>query len=128
MKRYAVLLSAVILLLSGCVKYEGSETEKQQFSAAETPAASVKEEKTETAEQNEGNLILQIGDAVFEAETADNDTARAFLELLPSELEMSELNGNEKYAYLDQELPSASANPGTIEAGDLMLYGDNCIV
>ena len=41
---------------------------------------------------------------------------------------MQELNGNEKYVYLDTKLPSDAANPGGIQAGDLMLYGDNCIV
>ena len=43
-------------------------------------------------------------------------------------LNMTELNGNEKYAYLDEALPSAPERVGRIEAGDLMLYGDSCVV
>ena len=41
---------------------------------------------------------------------------------------MSDLNGNEKYAYLEESLPTNTYSPGHIEAGDVMLYGDNCLV
>lgn len=30
--------------------------------------------------------------------------------------------------FLDSSLPAASGNPGTINAGDIMLYGNNCVV
>ena len=43
-------------------------------------------------------------------------------------LNMTELNGNEKYAYMGEALPSAHERVGRIEAGDLMLYGDSCVV
>ena len=48
--------------------------------------------------------------------------------MLPLELDMSELNGNEKYYYLVTLLPSNPSRPGRIEAGDLMLYGSDCVV
>jgi len=59
---------------------------------------------------------------------ADNATAEAFKSLLPLTLNMTELNGNEKYNYLSTNLPSNASNPGTIHAGDIMLYGSNCVV
>ena len=40
---------------------------------------------------------------------------------------MTELNGNEKYRY-GVSLPTAAQYFATIEAGDLMLYGSNCLV
>ena len=43
-------------------------------------------------------------------------------------MQMSELNGNEKYYYLDDSLPTETYRPGTIQAGDLMLYGSSCVV
>ncbi len=43
-------------------------------------------------------------------------------------LKMSELHGNEKYHYLGTSLLSRPENPGRIQAGDLMLYGDECVV
>ena len=51
-----------------------------------------------------------------------------YLASFPLTLEMSELNGNEKYAYLDGSLPANPKNPGGIRAGELMLYGNNCLV
>ena len=41
---------------------------------------------------------------------------------------MTELNGNEKYFDLADNLPANASNPGTIQAGDLMLYGSNTLV
>ena len=58
----------------------------------------------------------------------DNETSKAFINLLPIEFNMNELNGNEKYIYMDLPLPTNSVNPKYIEAGDVMLYGDNCLV
>lgn len=71
---------------------------------------------------------MDVNGASFDLRLADNETARAFDELLPMELSMSELNGNEKYCYLDAPLPSNAESVGRIEAGDVMLYGDSCIV
>ena len=41
---------------------------------------------------------------------------------------MEELNGNEKYYYLESMLPSNPTRVEKIESGDIMLYGDNCLV
>lgn len=73
-------------------------------------------------------ITLTINETSFAIELAGNDTAAAFAAMLPMQVEMSELNGNEKYVYLDESLPANASNPGTIEAGDVMLYGDNCLV
>ena len=58
----------------------------------------------------------------------DNKTAKSFVNLLPQEYNMSELNGNEKYIYLDITLPTNPSNPKHINSGDVMLYGNNCLV
>lgn len=65
---------------------------------------------------------------MFNAELANNATAQAFNALLPTTLSMTELNGNEKYKYLDTTLPTNASCPGTIHAGDILLYGNNCVV
>jgi hypothetical protein len=75
-----------------------------------------------------GDITVTVGGRSFEAALEQNSTAEAFLAMLPLTLEMSELNGNEKYHYLDHSLPTNSVRPGTIYEGDLMLYGDNCLV
>ena len=64
----------------------------------------------------------------FTASLEDNETSRAFLKFLPLNLDMKELNGNEKYFFLSEPLPSNPTSISTIEAGDVMLYQDDCIV
>lgn len=58
----------------------------------------------------------------------DNATVNALIKLLPLDTNMKELNGNEKYCYLSKSLPTNSENIGTIHEGDIMLYGDDCLV
>ena len=72
------------------------------------------------------NII--IGSKAFSATLADSETGEAFAALLPLSVTMNELNGNEKYHYLSSSLPTDTYQPGTIHAGDLMLYGNNCVV
>ena len=74
------------------------------------------------------NITVRVGDRSFAATLEDNVTARAFAALLPMTVTMNEMNGNEKYHYLSENLPIDSNRPGTIRNGDLMLYGSNCLV
>ncbi len=58
----------------------------------------------------------------------ENATTKKLLEQLPFEVEMKELNGNEKYAYMKDEYPINPIEPKHISRGDVMLYGNNCLV
>jgi hypothetical protein len=64
----------------------------------------------------------------FTATLYTNATATAFKAKLPLTIDMKDLNGNEKYFDLANSLPSNASNPGTIQTGDLMLYGTNTLV
>ena len=50
------------------------------------------------------------------------------MKYLPMTITMDELHGNEKYYYMNQKLPTNAQSVDFIEAGDLMLFGDNCLV
>lgn len=89
------------------------------------------EESQKTEEENDSTsfaINIKIGSQTFSATLVDNETAKAFKVLLPMSLTMNELNGNEKYCYLSGILPTSYYQPGTINAGDLLLYGSNCVV
>lgn len=75
-----------------------------------------------------GDLILSVGEKRFTVELEENASARGLAERLPLTVTMGELNGNEKYYYLPEALPTAPERPGEIQAGDLMLYGSDCLV
>ena len=79
-------------------------------------------------ESTERNITIAVNGTSFAATLEDNEAGRAFAAMLPLTLDMSELNSNEKYHYLDESLPTDSYRPGTIQAGDLMLYGSSCVV
>ena len=72
-------------------------------------------------------IVVFAGGKRFAAKIDETETGRAFLAKLPLTISMTELNGNEKYAY-GVSLPTAAQHYNKIEAGDLMLYGSNCLV
>jgi hypothetical protein len=84
--------------------------------------------QTPTPAERSKQIKIRIGSKNFIAVLDDNATAAAFKALLPMTVEMTELNGNEKYARLSGNLPTKAANPGTIQTGDLMIYGSKMLV
>jgi hypothetical protein len=73
-------------------------------------------------------LKISIGSQVFYANILPSESASALVKQLPFTLSMVELNGNEKYAELKQALPTNTESVGKIQAGDLLLYGNNVLV
>ncbi len=73
-------------------------------------------------------MKVKIGTVRFQATLANNVAAKAFQALLPLTVNMTELNGNEKYYDLSTSLPVNATNPGTIQSGDLMLWGNKTLV
>ena len=100
MKRYWFLLCVAIIFVMGAT-------------------VSAKEDST---------VIISVGDKEFEIILADNEAADKFYQMLPMSLDMSELNGNEKYYYMNEQLPTNASVPKQIHTGDLMLYGSSCVV
>ena len=104
MKKFFMLICAA-LLIAGCGGNSAAQEEKIMDTAK-----------------------ISIGGKIFNVALEDNASVRAFVENFPLEVEMTELNGNEKYFYLEKNLPSNSERVEKIRAGDLMLFGSNCIV
>ena len=110
MRKKLLLSLTILLFLVGCTN-NNQNIHKQE---------SVKEEMKEIKiiiNENEYNITLE-----------ENETTKEFIKMLPQEYTMKELNGNEKYIYLDKSLPTHSYNPKQINKGDVMLFGDNCLV
>ena len=74
------------------------------------------------------SLKIFINNQEYTIYLENNETVKSFIKLLPQEFHMNELNGNEKYVYLDDKLPTNESNPKNINTGDVMLYGNNCHV
>ncbi len=107
-----VLFSVVLLLLSSSCQQDG-------HAVAETQ--NVKQPSGEKME-------LVVGSHSFEIQISNTDAAKELAAMLPLTLSMSELNGNEKYANLSGRLTSRTEKVGKITAGDVMLWGNDCLV
>ena len=81
-----------------------------------------------TTSREQALMWMTIGAKRFAVTLEDNATARAFVQLLPTTLDMPDLNGNEKHVRLPRSLPTNAVRPGTIRTGDVMLYGDETLV
>jgi hypothetical protein len=73
-------------------------------------------------------MKITIGTHIFNATLYNNATVMSFLKQLPVTINMTELNGNEKYFNLPANLPTHASKPEIINEGDLMLYGSNTLV
>lgn len=73
-------------------------------------------------------IKISIGNQTFTATLLDNAATKVFKSMLPLTVTMTELNGNEKYYHLPENLPVNASNPGTIYSGDLVLWGSNTLV
>lgn len=93
------------------------------FACSKNDNIAIEPEKTDTMK-----LKITVNNTTFTATLQNNETAKAFKDLLPLTLNMAELNDNEKLTELPNNLPTNATNPGTIQNGDLMLYGSNTLV
>ena len=82
----------------------------------------------EKIKRKQESMKIIINDKEYPINLENNDTTNSMIEMLPLEITMDELNGNEKYVYLDKSLPTNSTNPKHINKGDIMLFGNDCLV
>jgi hypothetical protein len=114
MKIKALILALMIgVHFSACSKEENS-------AQADNPGSSLSTNTTK--------MKITIGSSVFTATLYDNPTTTAFKARLPLTINMTELNGNEKYYDFPSPLPINASVGGNIKVGDLTLYGNNVLV
>ncbi len=135
-----VILTATLLSACGAADTEEQVTQPQTATVqtteenSERRAADANEavtapfHETDTEDTDMNTIRITADGKTFSAELYDNRAAREFAEMLPLSVDMNELNGNEKYYYMPNALPAEASRPNTIHAGDLMLYGTDCLV
>lgn len=121
MKQKILFLLLLLLSLGGCTTQQGTEGVVKREISDEREAV---DEEGETVEK----IQLLINGKTFAVTMEHTEAAQALTDMLPMTIEMEELNGNEKYHYLSQVLPTDSYVPEQIQIGDLMLYGSDCLV
>ena len=113
-KSFAAIFILVAFFFTGCT----GDAEK-------IPSEKISVENVEVGEMK---IKISVGNKIFDATLENNPATQEFIKKLPLEVEMIELNGNEKYYKFDENFPSSDKNIGEIHAGDLMLYSSNYVV
>ena len=124
MKKVLLIVVSFLFLFTGCTK----NSDNQNLNNEETNNSTNEVIETKESDVKVSDIKVIINDKTFTLKLENNKTAEEFINLLPQEFTMSELNGNEKYVYMDNSLTTNAYNPKHIEKGDVMLFGDNCLV
>lgn len=145
MKKVILLSICLILIILIIVSYlilENNKEERMQDTKNLNEDISVEEnannieaeeiikedEKIDNGDEDMKKINLNINEQNFTATLYDNLAVEELLEKLPLNITMSELNGNEKYYYFSDTFTTNAQRVGNIQKGDIMLYGNNCLV
>ena len=124
-----VLIVVIIAVIVTTVMMNQNRTNvNPNLNSVDSSEESDGSDEIENSEMEENKMYATINGEKLKIQLEDNATAVAFAKMLPLELTMSDLNSNEKYVNLDEALPTNSYEPGRVEVGDVMLYGDDCLV
>lgn len=122
---------------------DASQSQEQAVSSAAQSAVSLEppsspeamlplESSTSTSlpeETNMKNAVIEVGNKRFSVTLADNEAAKAFAAYLPMTVQMSEMNGQEKFYGLPDNLPANSTErPSTIRSGEIFCWSGNTLV
>ncbi|MGM0900682.1 MAG: cyclophilin-like fold protein [Bacillota bacterium] len=131
MKKFFSILCLFIFSfgLTACANSETNES--NETNQEEMPTSDPTQETRDSDMSDPITMIdlnITIGEQVISAKLYENQTTQAFIEKLPLEINMRDVNSNEKFYSFPDTLPTNSERPGEINAGDIMLYGDNGLV
>ena len=128
MKKLFALFIMITVSISGCNAKSAEATDTLSTEGETYCASSENTTEIKESENNMININVNINGVDLKAELYDNEAVSKFVESLPVTYNMSDLHGNEKYYYMDSSLPVKSERPSTINEGDIMLFGSDCLV
>lgn len=134
-KKIIIIFVVMALLMIGTsiflrTGFQDIKHEKIQPTKRENTSSQPVQQEQKKEEENVGlkAISVRIDDMTYIMSVDAGKAGQEFAKSTPFELEMKDLNGNEKYYEGKDTLPTDPYKPGHIEAGDVMLYGDNTIV
>ncbi len=152
MKKIILIVILIILVIIGCLIYQNKtesevgntvslqntiintnyDTTPREFNNESveniTENTNIMNEEINTMNNEEIKINLIVNNKTFTATLENNQTVQELIQNFPMTLNMSDLHSNEKYNYLNSSLTTNSSIPRMINAGDIKLYGNNCLV
>ena len=78
--------------------------------------------------ESDKTMKVIINNKEYVLNLTTNKVVEEISNMLPLEVTMTDLHNNEKYVYLSEQFTTNEYNPKHIEKGDVMLFGNNCLV
>ena len=125
MKKILIIIVLLIICIAGVIAivFWPREGEKK---VVETPSQQIPINKNDERKDSMNKIFIRGKE--YEISYENNETVQELRKTFPLTVTMKDLNDNEKYVYLDNSLPTSAEKVGRVEAGDVMLFGDNCLV
>jgi hypothetical protein len=117
------ILATIIILASLSLSISSCDKDKQATAKIESGT-----NNENTTNPTGGKMKITVGSTAFTVTLYDNQAVTALKVMLPLNINMGDLNANEKFYYFNSTLPTSASAGGDIQVGDLMLYGNNCLV
>ncbi len=132
-KKFLKMLLPVVIIGVVMIVFSTIFTNSMEASIHDKKNNTKKEQSTEKKEEKPEDIIssikMRIGDEEFVVEVDSGPAGQEFAKATPFEVDMKDLNGNEKYYTGKDKFENVNEiSVGYIESGDIMLYGDDTIV
>ena len=83
----------------------------------------------DSVEIEENVMKININNEEYVINVENETLMEELFNSLPQTFTMTELNGNEKYYYLNSNMKNANSEAvGKVQKGDVMLFGSDCLV
>lgn len=126
MRKLAILMASILLVLSGCAAQKSISTEPQTTSS-QTESVIPVEPSDEETQKAEDTMRLLIGETEVPVTWENNVSVEALKELSPVTIQMSMYGGFEQVGPIGQSIVRNDVQTET-SYGDIVLYSGNQIV
>ena len=126
MRKLAILMASILLVLSGCTAQKSISTEPQTTSS-QTESVIPVEPSDEETQKAEDTMRLLIGETEVPVTWENNVSVEALKELSPVTIQMSMYGGFEQVGPIGQSIVRNDVQTET-SYGDIVLYSGNQIV
>ena len=126
MRKLAILMVSILLVLSGCTAQKSISTEPQTTSS-QTESVIPVEPSDEETQKAEDTMRLLIGETEVPVTWENNVSVEALKELSPVTIQMSMYGGFEQVGPIGQSIVRNDVQTET-SYGDIVLYSGNQIV
>ncbi|SFO24477.1 hypothetical protein SAMN05216515_11617 [Eubacterium pyruvativorans] len=126
MRKLAILMASILLVLSGCTAQKSISTEPQTTSS-QTESVIPVEPSDEKTQKAEDTMRLLIGETEVPVTWENNVSVEALKELSPVTIQMSMYGGFEQVGPIGQSIVRNDVQTET-SYGDIVLYSGNQIV